>query len=350
MALDGCRVLQAKLSIFIPSFQRVEEAGRMATSILDQIEDYPVSLTILDNGSDENYREYFRGNSDLSDAIDDGRLKVISNEANIGMSANFLRCFEKATGEWLWIVSDDDDLREGSLGAVLRRLNDVRSEVGLIKFSSQRSRPSSDHIELRNFEELVTFVGQSVDDFNGFIFISNLVFRRSEFLPYLSEGYLHSHTYIPHFMMIVAYLQNGGRASIFRQGIVEYVQPKVGYSYSLVAGLGVGGAKFVLHNLGAKHAKMFYSAFFPHNDFKVLIDLYYLCKSKQSQASFWYFSKCYRDNLKGVRSRKKIWALWLFSKLAAYPQFFELLVERGLSSIPKYAKHINEIQSRYRAR
>ena len=49
--------------------------------------------------------------------------------------------------------------------------------------------------------------------------------------------------------------------------IVDYVPPKIGYSYGMVAGLGVGAFKNFNYNLDHKYYKKLENIFAAHNDF-----------------------------------------------------------------------------------
>ena len=78
-------------------------------------------------------------------------------------------------------------------------------------------------------------------------------------MPYLSVGYEHAHTFVQFLTCLLSFDQRPSQ--IFQDNIVNYVA-KIGYSYSLVAGLGVGGTKFLKHNLSKKDARDYYSLFF----------------------------------------------------------------------------------------
>lgn len=339
----------SKLTVCIPSFNRYQKAVKMALSLLRQINNFPVEVVIIDNGSSDDYASKIKEDGELKTFLEAGQLSVVRNVANIGMSANILRCFEINNSEWLWIVADDDELMPGAVDIVMGKLSQVPQDIGLIKFSSERSFPETDAYIIKDLQSFIAMNAKSADDFNGFIFISNLVFRRQTFLPYLSVGYEHAHTFVPHFMMMSAYHRDQRLSQVFQDNIVNYVTPDIGYSYSLVAGLGVGGTKFLKHNLSKEDAQDFYSLFFPHNDFKVIIDLYYICKFRLGQSAFLYFSRIYLDSLKNVRSLLKRVVLRGLLMLARFPMLFELLVLSTLKKVPLYKRHINEIEERYKS-
>jgi abequosyltransferase len=57
------------------------------------------------------------------------RLAYQRNETNIGADANFIRCYELAQGEYVWIFGDDDIILPGALKEVLRRLETLEFDL-----------------------------------------------------------------------------------------------------------------------------------------------------------------------------------------------------------------------------
>lgn len=335
------------LTICIPSYNRLGHARRCVASLLAQAKDRPVCIVVLDNASNQNYIEAFADDSTFRHAMDKGLLSVRRNPCNIGMSANFLRAFEIAQSRWLWLVSDDDDIRSDAIAEVLAAIHSHEAEAGFIKFSSPRSRPEQELVRLRTLEEFVDFNSMSVHAFNGFLFISNGIYRLSDFRPLLSIGYQYANTYIPHFMMLTAYMAHGNCCVIAREGIVDYVVPEVGYSYGMLAGLGVGAPKHFLVKLSPDYYRKFLRLFFPHNDFKVIIDLFYQCKRDATPYVCGHLVDCYLNYVSVARTIPKMLALRSFGNLARFPTAFEWLVaiaERGSGMI---RKHVKEIRMRY---
>jgi glycosyltransferase involved in cell wall biosynthesis len=50
------------------------------------------------------------------------RLRYLRNAQNVGPDANFLQCYESASGKYVWIIGDDDLLLPGALEHVLEYL------------------------------------------------------------------------------------------------------------------------------------------------------------------------------------------------------------------------------------
>jgi glycosyltransferase involved in cell wall biosynthesis len=100
------------LSICIPTFNRADQlkdalfaASRELASV-----DGEVEVIVSDNCSNDQTAEYVR---------EFGELKYFRNDSNVGAARNFHRCVERAQGEFVWIIGDDDVLLPGSVSRVL---------------------------------------------------------------------------------------------------------------------------------------------------------------------------------------------------------------------------------------
>lgn len=332
------------LTICIPSYNRHEKARRCVELLLQQANDHLVNIIVLDNGSAQNYVEYFAGDVLFQEALSSGALTICRNEYNIGMSANFLRAFEIAKSKWLWLISDDDNIRMNALETVIATIGDQPDEVGFIRF---RSHLTEDKVGLNTLEEFIAFNSISNAAFNGSIFISNGVYRLIDFKPLLHIGYQYANTFVPHFMMIVAYMAGGKVCTLYNKEIVDYVVPELGYSYSMVAGLGVGAPKHLLLKLSSKNYKKFNSLFYPHNDYKVIIDLFYVCKRDATLYVFNYLAKNYLSYVSIARPFYKMIILRSFVFLTRSPMVFNQIIFLAEKSSKFIKKHIAEIKIRY---
>lgn len=335
------------LSVCIPSYDRVEKAQQCVASLLEQVDDRLVNITVLDNGSDQDYGDVFGKNPTFSSALNSGLLKIHRNIFNIGMSANFMRSFELADGRWLWILSDDDEIRSNALSNILAEIDEHGEKCAFIKFSSVRSRPDQEHKQIKTLEEFIDFNGRSNNDFNSFLFISNGIYRLDAFKPLMSVGYHYANTFIPHFMMLVTYIAHGNRCVITRKEIVDYVVPEVGYSYGMLAGLGVGAPKHSLLKLSPEYYRKFLRLFFPHNDFKVIIDLYVQCERDATPYVCRHLVACYLNYVSVARSTLQMLVIRCFGYLVRFPWLFRQVMLYGEKLNPTIRRHVIEINRRY---
>ena len=334
------------LTICMPSFNRPFKAIESVKRILPQALKKNVQIIVLDNASNEKYLTLFKKEPDLQLALQTGVVSIRRNSVNIGMSANFLRAFEIVDTEWLWLVSDDDDIYLNAVDVIFNAINCVGESYDFIKFSSVRI-PQFEDLPIDNIEQFIDYNAISKDNFNSFIFISNGLYRIKEFRKFVQIGYAHANTFVPHFLMMASLLSQGGRMLIHRGKVVDYVVPESGYSYGLVAGLGVGASKSILLDLTPKYTKRFYSLFFPHNDFKVIVDLFFHCNRNASKSVYRYLCKNYIFLALYARSAHQIFFLRILFLLSYSSLLFKFIIYLLELVSPRLKKQINEIKNRY---
>jgi len=88
------------LSFCIPTYNRAHVVTRAVKSILKYQGD-DIEVVVSDNCSTDNTLEELN-------KINDKRLKVYSNGKNFGFNYNFLKVLEKSSGEYCFMLSDED--------------------------------------------------------------------------------------------------------------------------------------------------------------------------------------------------------------------------------------------------
>lgn len=152
------------LSLCLPTYNRgwciKEQIARLMTcsnTILDKME-----IIISDNCSDDDTKDI------VNDAIAAGfRCRYIRNETNLGMDGNFVSCFQKATGKYVWLLGDDDLILIHQLEKIVNLL-DGETEYGLIHIYMKDGM--SDPIEyITDVEEMtrkvsywITFISSNI--------------------------------------------------------------------------------------------------------------------------------------------------------------------------------------------
>ena len=334
------------LTICIPSFNRPDKLQKLLENLASQEGIELCKIIIHDNKSEPAYRKalskFIRHHPDL-------RLEIYENVANVGMSGNILKCFEIRNSEWLWIMSDDDELLPSAIKLATKTMMEVSDDIDIIKFSSDRSQPEINGEVIDDIKGLIKFCDKSKNDFNSFIFLTNCIYRLRRIQNLADVGYRHAHTYVPHFMMISKLMDDGGKIYISSQQIVNYVRPKIGYSYSLVGGIGVGALKEIDLNFEKKIYAQYISLFFPHNDWKVMIDLRYYCLANEQSGRFAYLAKQYITSASYSRTYSKLIMLTLFRYLVAINPFFKTLIYILSKVSTKYSDELDEMKYRYRS-
>lgn len=116
------------LSICIPTYNRakiLDNALKAIQKELKTIDCSEIELIVSDNCSPDNTEEV------VQNYIQTGMPIVYSkNPTNLDMDGNFVQCFKKATAQYVWVLGDDDFLKEGALSFLLAKLKNT--DYGLI--------------------------------------------------------------------------------------------------------------------------------------------------------------------------------------------------------------------------
>lgn len=144
------------LSLCIPTYNRAPFLdtllGRIAGQTGELVNSENLELIVSDNCSDDNTPEVVRKH------IQNGSpINYIRNESNLGMDGNFVQCFRKAKGKYIWLLGDDDFLKEGALNKILQSLN--RGDYGLVHLDvvSKRAEAPKEYTDSRQFISDVSY-------------------------------------------------------------------------------------------------------------------------------------------------------------------------------------------------
>lgn len=120
------------LSLCIPTYNRArfldENMGRIVKQIKEFNLEDKVEFIVSDNCSPDNTHDVVQKH------IDSGaKIRYIRNEKNLGADGNFINCFKKAEGRYIWLLGDDDYIVDGILKVIIDTLGD--NEIGLLHLS-----------------------------------------------------------------------------------------------------------------------------------------------------------------------------------------------------------------------
>lgn len=215
-----------RLTIAIPTYNRNEKATRQVARLLEQIEAEDardIELLVVDNASDVPV------SGDLENSGLAGRdcLRIIRNPANVGLAANLNRCFEHATGDWVWLVGDDDQLLPEAVSIVYAGVKLAGPEEFVRQFSyadigRETETPWSVYPD-RTVTSLRELCGLASDGrfCSHLMFISTAVYRRETYLRRLGDAYHWNNTIAPHLAVIFTSMRAGGQIRLSSEKIVE---------------------------------------------------------------------------------------------------------------------------------
>jgi abequosyltransferase len=148
------------LTLTIPTYNRAVFLRQFLDSVRDQIVSNPeVEVIVSDNASTDETPEI------MKEELQRGtRLTYIRNPENIGPDANFLQCYERASGKYVWVMGDDDVLAPNALKRIVESLSGDEFElVYLTPFGFEGSdapprNPSATQRNVRVFDDPEPFV------------------------------------------------------------------------------------------------------------------------------------------------------------------------------------------------
>jgi len=104
-----------KLTIAIPTYNRLQYLQELLPELLDQCNPYPeIEILVSDNGTTDGTFPYLLSLAEMP------QLQYRANETNLGADTNFIQCVESAKGEYVWLFGDDDILLPHGIENVLK--------------------------------------------------------------------------------------------------------------------------------------------------------------------------------------------------------------------------------------
>ena len=120
------------LTIAIPTYNRAKSLDLLLQSISGQlmgIDDQDLEVLIFDNCSTDNTSDIAESN-----ALRHSIFKYVKNQENIGPDNNFVKAFNSAQGQYLWMLGDDELLFDGAIPWALKFCRE--KEFGCVYLSS----------------------------------------------------------------------------------------------------------------------------------------------------------------------------------------------------------------------
>lgn len=193
----GRKEEKVKLAVCIPNYNRPKKLYRLLKGFADQImeEDLTeqVEICISDDRSPESPDEVIE---EIRHLYPDVRIVYRVNEKNMGMDYNFLQSVLISEGEYCWIVGNDDEPEEKAFRIILNYIADSCVDILVCPFhiydDDGKVLMTIDPVEHQGNEALY-FCTQNPEEYEKllrsardgnalFCFLSNVVFRRSDWV------------------------------------------------------------------------------------------------------------------------------------------------------------------------
>jgi glycosyltransferase involved in cell wall biosynthesis len=198
------------LTIAIPTYRRPEALRKVLARLLPQLTP-ACRVVVLDNASPEGWpADITACVAPYGDAV-----RLTRNRVNLGMSGNFLRCFESCETEWLWLLCDDDEPTATAVAEVLAHC-DRHGDAAFINFTTAHVRRTAP-VTATGLDALIA----RIDDFGLLLFASVGLYRMPAILPHLRLGFHHAYTMAPHLALVLAAARAGETCVLATSQIVE---------------------------------------------------------------------------------------------------------------------------------
>lgn len=188
-------MMNYKLTIAIPTYNRKKELFRCLNSILEQFLENEVEIVVSDNASTDSTQEMMREICHKYSYI-----KYFRNSKNVGPDANFLQCFKRASGDYILILGDDDILLPGVVKDILQVLKIEPTFVHLnsciIQNENTYSRPRMVENGIRIFEDKNKFLeemGIYITYVSSLIFRMDIVNEMDNLESFIGTNFIQSH-------------------------------------------------------------------------------------------------------------------------------------------------------------
>ncbi|MCB5321486.1 glycosyltransferase [Yersinia intermedia] len=108
----------------------------------------------------------------LNLSYNDSRVVIHRDKVNIGANANIAKCFELVTGNWMWLLSDDDCIKPNALSIIKKCIN--KGSADFNNFSSELLKTKRTDLICESFDGYLDSIG---NNFSNHLLISNNVFN-----------------------------------------------------------------------------------------------------------------------------------------------------------------------------
>ena len=204
------------LTICIPTYNRPKKLNNQLRVLLPQLND-EVKLVVRDNHSNYNIKKLFPG-------LDYNKFEYIINDKNIGADANIARCLETCDTKWLWILGDDDLIKNNTVLTILNLLKS-NADCCFINMQAKIERKVTGYKAFANYFKIK---GAFPTSFCTSLCLYNAEKLKSEMFFY----YKNISTMITQFTFLLKYLKNNPseKCLFSKKQIIDFQSLEISWS------------------------------------------------------------------------------------------------------------------------
>ena len=182
------------LSVCIPTYNGIENLKYNINKLIKMQQKYNFEICVSDNASYDDTQQF------MNDIVSKYNfIKYHRNDKNYGMAYNFDYVLNMATGEYRWLLGDDDEIVEENLGEVIRALKEHKPDICVVNAYDKKicmDKLSSNFVYNKN--DVLSLIGFYMS------WISTLIFSKSS-LKHINIK-RESNNAFPHLISIFKYL------------------------------------------------------------------------------------------------------------------------------------------------
>lgn len=221
------------LTIAMPTYNRTPKAIARIEEAIAQIGNRTdVQVLVIDNQSAESVEDSFRNKHTSIPPF----VRFSTNRVNIGGNGNIARCFEYCETEWMWLISDDDKLKDDALNVICQTIA-KHNDATWINFRDPEWLLGKREVEscFEGVEKL-----RMLDHFGNALLISNSVFNIQKCSKSIWAGTQYAFTNAPHLAIAWSAVGKQGKWVLCPSQIVHRTIPEKGDTFQhMVVALGL---------------------------------------------------------------------------------------------------------------
>ena len=148
-----------KLTVAIPTYNRAKRLEKALIDLLievnSSINKKDVEVYISNNGSNDETEEIIQRNKKIYSESGVG-LTYNFFEKNQGFDSNVLACYSGSLGQYIWFLSDDDNINRGAIDIIFSDIKNYDSSVIYYNFDQYPHNLSSPYIKDYQYFESIT--------------------------------------------------------------------------------------------------------------------------------------------------------------------------------------------------
>lgn len=205
--------LKMKLTIAIPTYNRNDILKKNLTKLLPQLTD-DCQIIILDNCCDIPIEDSIK---ELLENYNQFKIKIIRNKYNIGMTANIIKCFYECSDPWLWVLGDDDEIKDGAISSILNDIDNNNDKHLLTYAWDDDSFKREGEVVTYGIDEFI----ETFETFGAVLFLSTSVYNIEKVIGSMSFANFFQTSYAPHLVMLFMSLGENGECLYSDKQIVN---------------------------------------------------------------------------------------------------------------------------------